>query len=394
MPILFFIIAKYYDLHSKMGYARFKRAPIIPQKMKKHILIPYANLAIGGVPTKIIDIVNALGKTHPDTFITVLLQKGRCGDQRSLISNPNARVVDFTYPFSFGKRFAYILWFWKNILYHRPTAILAFLSPYALPALFAKKIFFWFNFRVIVSEDHYTKTMLARMAAPFLQRVAIRLLYPHADTIITPTNSLMQQLGKLCRLPKRKTSVVFNWTRYADLRLPKVSRHWDMIHIGRLVASKNPYRVAQIMQRYIKANPKACCAIIGEGEEADRIRQFVHKNHLHGQIVLLPPTTDVSTYLYRAKIFIFVPESDTEGFPIVLLEAMACGAMILTRQFAGVEEIITDRKNGLVVHSSTITPRLIRDALKKTGSVQKNARLFIKRYCSLKNIDQYIIALG
>ena len=361
--------------------------------MKKYILIPYANLNIGGVPTKIIDIVNVLETTHPDITIRILLQKGHHDDQRVRIQNPRACVIDFWFPLPFGRKPAYILWLWCNIFLFRPTAVLAFLSPYALPILLAKKIFFWLPFRVVVSEDHYTRTMLKRMVAPKLQQVAIRLLYPYADAVIIPTRAIEQQLRLLCRLPADKTRVIYNWTTLADTPLSKTKRIWDIIHIGRLVQSKNPYRIVSLMSQYVKAHPNTSCAIVGEGEEAPRIKRFINQHRLGKHIILYPATSDVSMYLRQAKIFVFLPEAQTEGFPMVLLEAMACGAVVVTEQFNGVKEILTDGQSGFVVPTSTVTPSFIYRAVKNYGDIQKYARAFVKKNCSPQNIRQYISAL-
>lgn len=50
---------------------------------------------------------------------------------------------------------------------------------------------------------------------------------------------------------------------------------------------------------------------------------------------------------------LFVLSSVLEGFPCSLVEAMACGlAVIATKYNDGVEEILVDGENGLVVHAN------------------------------------------
>jgi len=362
--------------------------------MKKYILVPYANLNIGGVPTKIIDIVNTLKTTHPDVMVRILLQNGRLNDQRSLIHNPNVSVFNFSFPLPFGKKIAYILWLWWNIFYFRPISILAFLSPYALPALLAKIIFFFYSVRVIVSEDHYTQTLLKTMAMPWLQKIGIRMLYPTADTIIVPTIAIRQQLEEICRLPKDTIFVVSNWTRFTEIKIHEHTRKWDIIHIGRLVASKNPLRIAQIMAGYVKMYPNTLCAIVGEGDQTNQIKQFIHKHHVDKRITVYSATLDVSMYLCQAKTFLFLPEPETEGFPMVLLEAMACGTIAISEQFKGVDEILKNKENGFVLPISTVTPILIHKAITNSSTVQKNAHSFVKKYCSPKEIYKYILALN
>jgi len=361
--------------------------------MKKHIFIPYSNLNIGGVPTKIIDIVNMLEKTHPDTAVHILLQKGHYADQRLLIQNPNASVIDFSFPFPVGRKLFYILWLWCHIFCLRPVAVLTFLSPYALPTLLIKNILFWIPFRVIVSEDHYTRTMIKRMVAPRLQTIAIRFLYPRADAVICPTKAIQRQLTLLCKLPKNKASVVFNWTKLADTSMSKTKRVWDIIHIGRLVNSKHPLRVAEIMSHYVTTHPNTKCAIVGEGEETPHIIEFIHNHHLEKHIHVYPATSNTSLYLRQAKTFLFLPEKQTEGFPIVLLEAMACGVIIVTERFRGGDEILTDNLNACVAPLSGVTPSLIQKAITNPYDIQNYARSYVEKNCSSQNIHQYICAL-
>src|SRR3990172_9177821 len=158
-----------------------------PDSAKRLLLIVYSNLDPGGVPAKIIDIVNVMRVKKPDTPIVILLQKGHPGDLRSLIANPKVRIKDFPYPYPAGRRFFFILWLWLFILTQKPATVLAFISPYALPVLAAKFLFFWQKLDVTVSEDHYTQTLLNRMAYPHIQRWGIRLFYPLAGVVIVPT---------------------------------------------------------------------------------------------------------------------------------------------------------------------------------------------------------------
>ncbi len=362
--------------------------------MNKRIIIAYSNLDIGGIPTKIIDIVNEVGRFHPDVTVDVLLQKGGPHDLRSLIRNKRAVVCVVPYPFATGRSVAYIIWLWWWVITHNPFAILAFISPYALPALLAKKLFFWRKLRVILSEDHYTQTMLSRMAAPWLQRIGIRMLYPSADAIIVPTHAIKRQLGRLCRLPYNKTIVVPNWTRYVDRPLQHTKRIWDIIHIGRLAPSKNPMRIIHIMERYISRHPKACCAIVGDGPERKNVENYIQRYHLTNHIRLYPATYDVYPYLSKAKTFIFLPEPKTEGFPIALLEAMACGAIVITTPFDGIRETITNYKTGIISSYQSVLKDIdVFSSVKKNYTIRRNAYQYVLTACSKSNVVGYIQSL-
>jgi glycosyltransferase involved in cell wall biosynthesis len=50
-----------------------------------------------------------------------------------------------------------------------------------------------------------------------------------------------------------------------------------------------------------------------------------------------------------ARASVFVTASYCEGFPNVLLEAMACGTPVITTDWAGAGEIVIDGATGLIV---------------------------------------------
>jgi len=362
--------------------------------MSRRIIIAYSNLDIGGIPTKIVDIANEMGKFNPEISVSVLLQKGKTGDLRSLIRNPNARVVDLPYPFAFGRSVAYVFWLWWWILTHKPSSILAFISPYALPVLLAKRAFFWKKFRVVVSEDHYTETVLGRMAIPWLQRLGIRLLYPHADAIITPTEAVKTQLVRISPGSQLRITVVPNWTRFADRPLPKTKRIFDIIHIGRLARSKNVMQVIHIMEQYVRKYPIARCAVVGDGPERKNIERYIHDNRLKNNIALCPATSNVYPYLSKAKTFLFLPEPATEGFPITLLEAMACGAVAITVRFSGVDEVITHAVNGLICTSALPDATIRSLKASQLTSIRTRAKRYVKTHHSLMRVKQYVSAMG
>lgn len=362
--------------------------------MSRRIIIAYSNLDIGGIPTKIIDIVNELGVLHPGTEVDILLQKGNPRDQRSLIHNPRAHVHDAPFIIPFGRSIAYMIWLWWRIMTAGESTVLAFISPYALPVLLIKRIFGRPR-GVIVSEDHYTETMLHRMAAPRLQRYGVKWLYPHADAVIAPTEAIKKQLIRLSPGVAGRVVVVRNWTRLAKMPMPKDKRIWDLIHIGRLAKSKHPMDVVKIMERHVRTNPNATCVLVGEGSERRAVEAYIQKNRLDKRILVYSPSKNVASFLTKAKAFIFIPEKQTEGFPISLLEAMACGAIVITLPFEGAAETVTDGVTGLVASQRTF-PRKIRQTLQNGGALamRKRARTYIRTHHPLRNLTMYFDLLG
>src|SRR5690606_19633261 len=60
---------------------------------------------------------------------------------------------------------------------------------------------------------------------------------------------------------------------------------------------------------------------------------------------------DLQIFLNELKILV-IP-SYSEGFPTIILEAMACGTPVLTTSVGGIVDIITDSKTGFILEKNS-----------------------------------------
>jgi len=360
----------------------------------KKLLIVYSNLGLGGIPVKIVDIVNKLGKQHANLAIHILLKKHKNFNLRSLIINPNITVSVFNSKNQNKSSLLFILWVWKFLLTYKPNTILTFISAYSLPILITKVLFFWTNPIMVVSEDSYTSTMINYMALPIIQRLGIRMLYPLASRIITPTRAINKDLKDSFSIPSEKIVTVPNWSRYALCPISKTKRACDIVYVGRIETIKNIPSMLNMLAMIIqKFNNRLSCYFVGEGSDVSRCSQFIKSNKLTKNIKIYPSTNDVSPYLYNAKILLFNPNRKLEGFPISILDAMSCGTIVLTKYFFGVSEVITNNKNGFIVNSDKDMKNRLLFIVKNYRSllpIIKFAKKTVSNYNSLNNIQKYI----
>lgn len=92
--------------------------------------------------------------------------------------------------------------------------------------------------------------------------------------------------------------------------------------------------------------------IAGEGPQLEAVRAQVVQNGLEKHVLLPGNLLNLGHVMQAADIFAM--SSLWEGLPLVLLEAMAAGLPAVGYNIAGIEEIVTDEVQGLIVPTGDV----------------------------------------
>lgn len=114
--------------------------------------------------------------------------------------------------------------------------------------------------------------------------------------------------------------------------------------------------------------------IIGDGKERSRLEGLIKKYGLENTVFLVGRISDARKYLKALDIFVL--PSIKEGFPWVILEAMAARIPIVATKVGAVAEIIENTKEGLLVeakNSQALAEKIIW-LLKRPKQAQQMAR--------------------
>ncbi|MCX5678400.1 MAG: glycosyltransferase family 4 protein [Candidatus Omnitrophica bacterium] len=140
--------------------------------------------------------------------------------------------------------------------------------------------------------------------------------------------------------------------------------------IGRLSSVKGQRFFIMAMKDIIAERPDAQALIIGNGPEEAVLKALAGSLGIDGSVKFIESCT--GTYKYLSIMDLFVFPSIKEGLGIALLEAMASGRACIASRTGGIEDIITDGFDGLLVDvgdSSGIASAVIRllkdDVLRK-----------------------------
>jgi len=125
-----------------------------------------------------------------------------------------------------------------------------------------------------------------------------------------------------------------------------------VIFTGRLSRGKGLLMLAQVWRSLARDRPDIHLVIVGSGQNSSddcetELRELISSQHLEHCVQFTGQVSDVPAYLQAADIFVLPSES--EGFPLALIEAMgACKPCIVT-QVSGAGEVVRDRENGLLI---------------------------------------------
>jgi glycosyltransferase involved in cell wall biosynthesis len=100
--------------------------------------------------------------------------------------------------------------------------------------------------------------------------------------------------------------------------------------------------------------PEARFLIVGDGSEANPLREIARATGLEKVVWFLGHRDDIYDVLRALDVFVLC--SDHEGLPMVLLEALYLGVPVVARAVGGITDVILDGVTGILTDSSTPEP--------------------------------------
>ncbi|TKB88710.1 MAG: glycosyltransferase [Nitrospira sp.] len=211
---------------------------------------------------------------------------------------------------------------------------------------------------VIISTVHnslkdYEVSLLTR----WFYRTALRLTLPLVHRIICVSNSSRRDQIDECPAAAARSLTVYNGVDPSAFpsqpnrqkvreELGIVSRP-VLVMIARLTEAKGHCFLLQALPDLIKAWPNLCCVFVGDGELREHLQRLAVELAVEPSCRFLGVREDIADILAAADVVVL--PSLSEGFPFVLLEALAMGCPVVASRVNGVPELIEDHKTGLLV---------------------------------------------
>lgn len=211
--------------------------------------------------------------------------------------------------------------------------------------------------------------------------------YPKADACIVQTNRNKDYFKDILK----QVYVIKN--PISPMENIECERKPIILSVGRMTAQKNHKMLLQAFSEFSKSYPEYECHIVGDGVLRKDIETFIETLECKDKIKLFKPNPDVFKHMAEADIFVL--SSNYEGYPNVLLEAMASGCIsIATRVGSGAsEELIQEEINGFLVdvqdEKGLLDKLLYVKTLEFTDVIRENAKKVKNSHSEEEFIEQF-----
>ncbi len=181
----------------------------------------------------------------------------------------------------------------------------------------------------------------------------------------------------------------------------KIEKNWkervfDLGYIGRFSTKKNVMGFLKSVSYLTDDGKKYKILLGGDGNEKERAMDFIEKEDLEKYITNTGWISRDELPYYLNDLKLLVIPSYFEGLPNMMLEAMACGTIVLASRVGSIPDIIEDGKNGFLLDDNS--PQSIKKGVMRTFGheylehIQMNARKTVEtgfcRNATIKNVKR------
>lgn len=321
---------------------------------KKKIALFMPSLANGGAERVMLNIARGIAARN-DYVVDIVLVRAEGPYLEEAQQIDNVRVVDL----NCSRIIASVMPVVRYLRRSSPEAVLCALDTTNLVMLWAARLACFRNPVVVSVHCNFSaalegaKNVRARLI-PWLVRVS----YRNAERVVCVSQGVADDMTLSTGIDEEKLEVIVNPVITAELvaaASAKPSHPWlekqnkkpVIVAVGRLTHQKNFSVLIDAFSDLLESMP-ARLIIFGEGDEREMLEAKIEKLGL-GDVIDLPGFVANPHANFKAAD-LFVMSSRYEGLPTVLIEALYCGATIVSTDCpSGPREILEDGALGTLV---------------------------------------------
>lgn len=199
--------------------------------------------------------------------------------------------------------------------------------------------------------DDFIVDFEAKRQPPELEKLKARrrLILQRADAVIVVSH-FMADLAKKIGVNPLKIKTIYNAVNFFD-NLPPRQESEDpvLVFSGRLVPWKDQRVILNILTKLKQKYSRIIFEILGDGPELENLKKLAQEKNLDNSVKFHGRVSEAKTHKIFAYATIFVLNTNYEGLPHAVLNAMQVGVPVVTTALGGNLEVVADGENGLLV---------------------------------------------
>lgn len=348
----------------------------------------------GGAERVVATLASQFAKRGLEVDLVLALAEGPQLDNVS----PAVRIVDL----KAGRVMKALLPLARYMRRERPIAMLS-VQGHANVVAIVSRMLSHTDTRLVVSERNMVTVEGESKFSPREHAVFIltRFLYKKADGICTVSDGVSKNLSEVIRIPLSRVKTIYNPfdLNYIAKKAAEPLEHpWFapgqpavLLAVGRLSEQKDFISLIKAFS-LLRAQRAVRLMILGEGEMRATLETMISEHGLGADDVQMPGFV-ANPFAYLARCALFVLSSRWEGLPGVLIEAMACGAPVVSTNCpSGPHEILEGGRWGQLVPVADVEAlaRAAAEVLDTPAEQLPDVRLRAREFDLEQAVDAYL----
>ena len=212
----------------------------------------------------------------------------------------------------------------------------------------------------------------------FIHGGSVKWVLESADLVTSVTSDLLDKAKSIASISRGQTIVnAFDTSLFPNAKLPDLAKElpWKLsVFAKRFLKAKSQggpvigttglmrykkgfHILLQAFREFLARHPKAILLLVGDflgATEKKRVLKMIKSLGIKRNVFVTGPAPHSHVPMWMREIDIFAFPSLYEGSPNALIEAMGLGLPVVASDISGVNDIISDGVNGLLVEPNSV----------------------------------------
>jgi glycosyltransferase involved in cell wall biosynthesis len=145
---------------------------------------------------------------------------------------------------------------------------------------------------------------------------------------------------------------ILNFDQF-KIETPIIEREYVIGFIGRFTETKGIINFIESVPISLSYNSNLKFVVVGDGPLYDDIIKYLREKNIDQEVSLKGWVSHDELPKLLNSLKVLVVPSYSEGLPNVLLEAMACGTIVLSTQVGAISDVIVDSNTGFLMNNNS-----------------------------------------